>query len=68
MVIRMKITLEEGDFSELVTLAFSELRTPEGQLLFILRKELSMHKQEPSESDPPEIQENSICKEVTNGN
>jgi hypothetical protein len=67
MVVRMKITLEQDDFSELVALAFSELRTPESQLLFILRKELSLHKQEATEGDPAEGQHNSIGKEVSNG-
>jgi len=45
MVVRMKITLEQTDFSALLKLALSELRTPESQLLFILRKELNLHTQ-----------------------
>jgi len=68
MVVRMKITLEQDDFSELVALAFSELRTPESQLLFILRKELSLYNQSITEGDPAKVQDDSISKEVSNGN
>ena len=62
MVVRMKITLEQTDFSALLKLALSELRTPESQLLFILRKELSLHPKSVTESDFVQTQDNSIGK------
>jgi len=68
MGVPMKITLEQTDFSELLKLALSELRTPESQLLFILRKELSLHNQGETESASADVQDNSIRKEVSNGN
>jgi hypothetical protein len=67
MVVRMKITLEQEDFSKLLKLALSELRTPEGQLLFILRKELNLHFQALQEDDLLQRQNDSFGKEVSNG-
>jgi hypothetical protein len=52
MVVRMKITLEQEIYSELLTLALSELRTPESQLLIILRKELDRHNEPVIDNDP----------------
>jgi hypothetical protein len=67
MVVRMKITLEQTDYSELLKLALSELRTPESQLLFILRKELDRHNEPVIDNDPSRVKENSVFKEVSNG-
>ena len=65
MVVRMKITLEQTDFSELLELALSELRTPESQLLFILRKELALHNQVVTEGNPSSDQNDCVSKEMS---
>lgn len=40
MVVRMKLVIEQDEYSALLRLARGELRNPESQLHFILRKEL----------------------------
>ena len=40
MVVRLKITIEQDEYSGLLKLALSEMRNPESQLRFILRQEL----------------------------
>lgn len=67
MLVRMKITLDQEIYAELVELALAELRTPESQLLYILFKELNLHNQSIEEDDPSRVKENSIFKEVSNG-
>jgi hypothetical protein len=67
MLVRMKITLDQEIYAELVELALAELRTPESQLLYILLKELNLHNQSIEEDDPSRVNENSVFKEVSNG-
>ena len=67
MVVRLRITLEQTEFSALLKLALSELRTPESQLIFILREELSRHNQTVMTSNPEKGQDKSICKGLSNG-
>ena len=49
MVIRLKLAIEQEEYSALLKLAISELRNPKSQLLFILRQKLELqellHKQ-----------------------
>lgn len=40
MVVRLKITVEQEEYSGLLTLALSQVRNPESQLRYILRREL----------------------------
>ena len=40
MSVHLKLTIEPEEYSALLKLALSELRNPEAQLRFILRKEL----------------------------
>ena len=40
MVVRLKLTLEQDEYAALLKLAISEERNPEGQLRYILRREL----------------------------
>ena len=40
MGIRLRITIDEEEYSALLELALSEMRDPEGQLHFLLRREL----------------------------
>ena len=40
MVVRLRIALEQEEYSALLKLALAEERNPEGQLRFILRTEL----------------------------
>jgi hypothetical protein len=40
MVVRMKLVIEQDEYSALLRLALAELRNPESQVHFILRKEL----------------------------
>lgn len=53
MVVRMKITIEQQDYSALLKLALAEERNPEGQLRHILHNELKrlgLICQDPSDS------------------
>lgn len=40
MVVRIKVTLEQEEYSGLLKLALSEMRNPQEQLRFMLREEL----------------------------
>ena len=40
MVVRLRITLEQEEYSALLKMAIDEERNPEGQLRFLLRTEL----------------------------
>lgn len=43
MIVRLKIAIPESEYSALLKLALTELRTPEHQLHFILRGALEQH-------------------------
>jgi len=40
MVVRIKVTLEQEEYSGLLKLALSEMRNPQEQMRFVLRQEL----------------------------
>jgi hypothetical protein len=63
MVVRIKITLEEGDYSRLLKLALSEIRTPEGQIIHILRKELDRNSRLIRRKDSSKRDEKSLVKQ-----
>jgi hypothetical protein len=43
MIVRIKIAIPQSEYSALLKLALTELRTPENQLHFILREALERH-------------------------
>jgi hypothetical protein len=44
MIVRLKVALDQPEYSALLQLATIELRNPEGQLRYILRRELQRSK------------------------
>ncbi len=64
MIVRMKISLEQANFSGLLKLALTEMRTPESQLVYILRKELNLHYLTVEKNDSGKDLDNSIKRSM----
>ena len=62
MVVRIKIVLEQDEYSALLKLSLSEMRNPEEQLRFLLIKHLKRLRLLSEKKDSVKVEGNSISK------